>query len=96
VSVPEIIEKLQRDLDELVSKDNLPYLKIEDAAKLFDMHKDTLRQSIYNGACPFGFGYPPTKGHSGYGRIPKLTFYRWVTAQTGAVITYAKRNGSQE
>ena len=80
--MPEIIEQLQRDLDELVSRDNLPYLKIEDAAKFLDMHKDTLRQSIYNGACPFGFGYPPTKNHNGYGKIPKLAFYNWMTAST--------------
>lgn len=79
MAAPEIIEKLQRDLDTLMEKDNLPYVTVEDAAKLIGADSSCLRNSIYKGVCPFGVGYPGDKLHNGYSKIPKLAFYRWMT-----------------
>jgi hypothetical protein len=70
----ELIEKLKIELDETLSADNLPYIKIETAAKLMGADADCLRQSIYNGTCPFGWGYGGNGLRNGYARIPKLPF----------------------
>lgn len=78
--MPEIIKQLQNQLNEAMEKDKNPYIRIEDAARLLGVDVECLRRSIYNGTCPFGVGYSGTKGRNGYAKIPKLTFYNWVTA----------------
>lgn len=78
--MPEIIKRLQEQLDEVMDRDNDPCVRIEDAAKLIGADVECLRRSIYNGTCPFGVGYGGTKARNGYAKIPKLTFYNWVTA----------------
>ena len=78
--MPEIIKELQRQLDAAMEADKDPYIRIEDAAKLIGADPDCIRKSIYNGTCPFGVGYGGNKARNGYAKIPKLTFYNWVTS----------------
>lgn len=91
--VPEIIQDLQRQLDEAMEADQDPFIRIEDVAQMLGISPDTLRKVIYNGTCPFGIGYAGNKFRNGFSKIPKLPFYYWMTGQTGAGITYEKRNG---
>lgn len=91
MSVPKIIEDLQRKLDEAMEADDSPYIRIEDAADILGCHPDSLRKIIYNGTCPFGVGFAGNKARNGFSKIPKLPFYYWMTGQTGAAITYEKR-----
>jgi hypothetical protein len=90
--MPETIETLQRQLDEIMDNDSDPFIRIEDAAQLIGADPDCIRKAIYNGTCPFGIGYAGNKVRNGYSKIPKLPFYYWMTGQVGAGITFKKRN----
>lgn len=74
----DIINALQAELEAALSKDNDPYIRVEDAAKLIGADPNCLRQSIYNGTCPFGVGYGGTSIRNGYAKIPKLKFWHWM------------------
>lgn len=78
--MPEIIEKMNQELETLLTKDKEPYVKLEEVAKFLGADAQCLRNTIYRGTCPFGFGYPGDSLHNGYAKIPKLVFYNWVMA----------------
>ena len=88
----EIIERLRRELDSVMEANDSPFLRIEEAADILGCHPDSLRKIIYNGTCPFGVGFAGNRARNGFSKIPKLPFYYWMTGQTGAGITYQKRN----
>lgn len=90
--MPEIISKLQIQLDEAMDADKDPFIRIEDAAALIGADPECIRKAIYNGTCPFGIGYAGSKVRNGYSKIPKLPFYYWMTGQAGAGITFQRRN----
>lgn len=76
------IIKLESQLQELIEKDDNPYLTVEDVAKLIGMDKECLRESIANGRSPFGIGGQRSGGNR-FAKIPKLTFYNWYTKGLG-------------
>jgi hypothetical protein len=76
---PEIIKDLKQRLDEAMARTKDPYLTIDEVAAILGADVNCIRSSIYNGTCPFGFGYGGTKLRNGYSKIPKLVFYNWMT-----------------
>lgn len=53
------------------------YLPVSAAAELLHMTPETLRASIEQGTCPFGFSW--RLGERSAYKIPTLTFYAWYT-----------------
>ncbi len=77
--LPQIIQDLQKQLDEAMEADQDPFIRIEDAARLIGCSPECIRKAIYNGTCPFGFGWAGSNVRNGYSKIPKLPFYYWMT-----------------
>lgn len=72
-----IINK-RRELDDLMDKNlTKDSITAEEAAKFIDMDKRTLQELACQGHVPFAIGGIPK--NSRYTKIPKLTFYNWVT-----------------
>lgn len=74
---PTMIEELQRQLVDLIEKDNSPSISIEEAAKILGQDKDCLRQAIAMGTCPFGYGGTGPSGQK-FGRVSKLALWNFL------------------
>lgn len=74
---PQIIEELQRQLVEVIEKDNTPSITIEEAAKVLGQDKENLRRAIAMGTCPFGYGGTGPSGQR-FGRVSKLALWNFL------------------
>lgn len=76
---PEIISKLNKELLDVLSEDEKPYISIDKASKLLGVDNQSLRVAIANGSCPFGFGGQHEKSGKRFGRVSKLALWNWMT-----------------
>ena len=76
---PEIIDKLLCDLINAMGEDEKPSISIKQAAKLIGVDEETLRVSISNGTCPFGFGGQHRDTGTRFGRVSKLALWSYLT-----------------
>lgn len=67
---------MTEELKTLVTKHPL-YIPVHEAAAFLHMAGDSLRASIDQGRCPFGFSWCLGE-RNGY-KIPTLTFVAWIT-----------------
>lgn len=73
---PPIIDRLEQDLDNLMSADASPTIAVNEVAAYLGIDPMCIRQMAYNNSCPWAFGY---KGDgNGYARVSKLALYRWL------------------
>lgn len=67
------------ELENLVNKNPI-FLPVSEIAQFLRMNPHSLRVSMEQGKCPFGFSWQAGERH-GY-KIPSATFYLWYTGTT--------------
>jgi len=76
---PEIINKLNKELIDVMNADEKPCISIDKAAHLLGVDNQSLRVAIANGTCPFGFGGQHQRTGNRFGRVSKLALWNWIT-----------------
>lgn len=79
MNIPEKVQAQEKMLREMIEKDDRPYLNIDDVGEFLGADPDCIRASAENGKCPFAFGGRNGVRGSRFTKIPKITFYNWVT-----------------
>lgn len=80
--IPSAISRRREELERLC-EENPQTIKAEKVAKYYGIDVDTLRTSIDQGKCAFGFGLNNGSGRNRYAVISTLAFYNFEIGGKG-------------